>query len=267
MEAGAQSARSWITDGIILALIPASAYLWALSYEMGFCRFFDIPFDLISLNTTVVLAASVPTLFIFSILFLVFVVSLAISVFLRWRYLYLLTMSSQIILFLMFIFLVPHKFPAIQYFRLRIDAPWYFRIMIGLAVVATILSFSSYITMFQWLQNKLRLHMRLLGDFVEILAILIVIGVFASFSFYTGYNSAVRKNKFQILEYAKEGSKSELVVLRVYGEFLITAPLVRSVGHGENQIDRRFVVFKMSDNVPTSVKIEKVGKLRIKRRP
>jgi hypothetical protein len=264
METGAQSARSWITDGIILALIPASAYLWAFLYEMGFCQRFDIPFDLISLNTTVVLAAFVPTIIIISILFFVFVVSLAISALLDGRLLFLIMMASLIIFSLMFAFLFPYKIEFIRYFRLKIDATWYLYLMIGLLVVSTILSFSVYIKIFQWLRDKLRSYMSLLGDSVEILAILIVVGVFAVFSYYVGDRTAAIKKEFQILEYAKEGSNSELVVLRVYGDFLITAPLVRSVGRGGNKIDRKFVVFKMSDNAPTSVKIEEVGTLRIK---
>jgi hypothetical protein len=47
-----QSARSWITDGMIIALITASAYFWALRYETGWYEYFKIPSQLISLNLT-----------------------------------------------------------------------------------------------------------------------------------------------------------------------------------------------------------------------
>jgi hypothetical protein len=76
METGQQLPRSGLTEAILLALIPASAYLWAFYYELGFCTYFHISSEMISLNTTVVLVSSRPiflimSLVLFSLLFLV----------------------------------------------------------------------------------------------------------------------------------------------------------------------------------------------------
>lgn len=56
METAQQSARSWITEGIILAGIPATAYVWALLYEMAYSQYFFIPWYFISLSSVNVLA-------------------------------------------------------------------------------------------------------------------------------------------------------------------------------------------------------------------
>jgi hypothetical protein len=73
--------RSWLIEGIILALIPASAYLWALYYEVGFRKYFHIPYGLISLNPTTVLASSLPAFFMVSlpVMLVLFVVFFAMN--------------------------------------------------------------------------------------------------------------------------------------------------------------------------------------------
>jgi hypothetical protein len=52
----------------------------------------------------------------------------------------------------------------------------------------------------------------------------------------------------------------EVVVLRIYGEYLITAPVDRST----KEVEKKFVILKLSDNSPTSLTLEKVGPLKVK---
>jgi hypothetical protein len=70
MDAGRQAeglfVRSWITEGIFIALITASAYFWALRYEEGWYQHFQIPLHLISLNLTNVLSVSGALNFVFA---------------------------------------------------------------------------------------------------------------------------------------------------------------------------------------------------------
>jgi hypothetical protein len=54
METGQQPARSWISDAIIIAAIGASTSLLAFFYEIGYCDYFNIPRQFISINTTII---------------------------------------------------------------------------------------------------------------------------------------------------------------------------------------------------------------------
>ena len=58
MENEQQSARSWITDGIMIASITSLAYLFSFTYESGYCKSFKIPLDFISLSLTTILVAA-----------------------------------------------------------------------------------------------------------------------------------------------------------------------------------------------------------------
>lgn len=42
---------NWLFQGLVLAAIPAFAYLLAFTYELGYAMFFGIPIELISLST------------------------------------------------------------------------------------------------------------------------------------------------------------------------------------------------------------------------
>ena len=53
-----QPVRSWITERILIALITATAYFWALRYELGWSEHFSIHFQIISLNPISILAFS-----------------------------------------------------------------------------------------------------------------------------------------------------------------------------------------------------------------
>src|SRR5262249_28177773 len=54
-------------------------YLWALSYHLGFCSYFKIPYEFISLNPTIVLATSRIPLYAVSVLIASFILTLLIS--------------------------------------------------------------------------------------------------------------------------------------------------------------------------------------------
>jgi hypothetical protein len=56
------SGLSWFTQAtIILALIPFVGYLFTLSFEASFCKYFSLPYYLISINPTLVLSMTIGT--------------------------------------------------------------------------------------------------------------------------------------------------------------------------------------------------------------
>jgi hypothetical protein len=69
-----QSLESWISGGTLIALVTASAYVWTLAHEAGFCGYFGIPFDFISFNPANVLTVS--GINIFAGAFVIFTVSI-----------------------------------------------------------------------------------------------------------------------------------------------------------------------------------------------
>ena len=58
METPQLSVRSWLTDAIIIALLTFVAYLMALYYEVGFCKYFEILYYFVSIDTTTLLSSS-----------------------------------------------------------------------------------------------------------------------------------------------------------------------------------------------------------------
>jgi magnesium-transporting ATPase (P-type) len=61
METEEQSGSPWIPDSaLIIAVITATAYFWALWYELGNCNYFRISPSFVSLSSTSVLFTSTP---------------------------------------------------------------------------------------------------------------------------------------------------------------------------------------------------------------
>ena len=271
MEAERQSARSRITEGILIALIPASAYLWALHYEMGFCNYFYIPYELISLSSTIVLAASSPPFLILSFLFFILVVILLIA---RIPHRYLS------------IILVVAGFANITFLLLySIKRNWVDILVAALLAVAFLIAVFvwPFITLrgqgSSWSRFWFRLPPPTSSDevspsssqftrrispyrgLIEIISVLIIIWSFASLSYYVGVSDAERRQEFRVIAQSRE-IPEEVVVLRIYGDYLITAPIDRSVTPKE--IKRTLYIFKIPEMAKTPLTTEKVGPLQVK---
>src|SRR5262245_51203517 len=80
MEQEQKSVASLIRDtGIIIAVVTVSAYVLALSYELGFCSHFSIPYYFISLNPTIVLSQILLPVLIVSFVFGSLIVGIIVS--------------------------------------------------------------------------------------------------------------------------------------------------------------------------------------------
>jgi hypothetical protein len=231
---------------ILVALIPASAYIWALHYEMGFCRYFNIPFELISLNSTIVLAASRWTLIMISLIFSMYL------------FVFVSTGEGLLIVIVTIGLFIQLIITSLGYGQVITKYIAYV-IPIAVIIIALIIFFYSIATSPPE-PSPLRQRISDVRSFIEILAVIVVVWFFASFSFLIGYSQAQNRQEFQIMTHSSDDKKFELVVLRVYGDYLLTAPLTLST----KEIETKLVIFKLSDDSPTSLSLEKVGPLKIK---
>jgi hypothetical protein len=63
---------------------------------------------------------------------------------------------------------------------------------------------------------------------------------------------------FQVI--AADSQRPEVVVLRIYGEYLITAPFDRST----REFEKKLYLLKISDMTKLPLTLEKVGPLKVK---
>jgi hypothetical protein len=79
--------------------------------------------------------------------------------------------------------------------------------------------------------------------------------VFYSVTFYIGEYSASRQKEFLILK-----TTPESVVLRIYGEYFISAPFDKT----KKEVEPKFTYQKVSQDPPLTAQLEKIGPLKVK---
>jgi hypothetical protein len=89
----------------------------------------------------------------------------------------------------------------------------------------------------------------------------IIMVLLVAFSTYLGKTKAKFKQNFHIVtQYS--GLSNELAVIHTYGEYLITAPLIRDTNG--NQIENKLYILKLDEMKTTALTLEKVGPLKVK---
>ena len=69
MEQEQRIEKLWFMEAsLIIPLAIFIAYLWALSYEIAFCRYFEIPYHFISINPAIVLMNTTAFIYFIDIL-------------------------------------------------------------------------------------------------------------------------------------------------------------------------------------------------------
>jgi hypothetical protein len=256
-----QSVRSWITEGIMIAGITALAYLVSFLYEAGFCRAFNIPLEFISLSLRTILVA-VGALFIIAISVFLVVnallmigvfdfsnpISVAISriaIFSLVLIAYILVYAKQwrswiwMVIPLLFVALLDFIYPLISQpgkgsYRNKIES---------------------------WEQKKVEEDNRSLGRLLHNrfgntgTTIFLIIWFVLSTAYAAGKARAQQGEHFLVVE-----QSTELVVLRSYSDYLLTAPLNRAT----KEVESKFYLLKMSEMNKTPLTLEKVGPLTVK---
>jgi hypothetical protein len=247
--------RAWFSEGLIIAATPVLAYMITFTYEAGFAAFFGIPSEFISLNlTTFFLVAFYLGLIVFLLLAIAALVLIltpardhplyrrvlgVLPVFLStvgyivifgsyWRE-WALFLPGVVIL-IVFLFVLPavvHRDKGKYVDRLR--------------AADQVVSKSA--SVFDRVMEK--------GGSTVVTGFLYV-WIILSLSHAAGRSSALRQREFLVTS-----TSPEMVVLRVYGDNLIAAPLDRE----RKRVQRSFVILRMAADPKLQLRLERVGPL------
>jgi hypothetical protein len=257
------SQRSWLTEGIMIALIPASAYLWALYYEVGFYEYFHIPYGLISLNPTTVLASSLPVFFILSFLLILLLVGVFVVAYEQismlvffvligmggiWMVLFSGESYQQRILVAVLTLMMLGIVLTLPFRRPRAEGNYWRRLWVSLLRTRS----PTAVT-----RSRPQLRVRP-PEFLVIFVIVIIIWFFIFLSRSMGKEDAKGWRNFQVI--AAETPRPEVAVLRVYGDYLLTVPFDRTT----KEFEKKLYILKISDMPKVPLVLEDIGPLRLK---
>lgn len=251
--------RNWLYQGIVLASVPASAYLLAFLFEFGYASAYNIPVELISLSTTQFCVA------------LIAVVSIVLMGF----YLFNTIFKT--------IHLITHKHPKVD----RIATSWSVWIAIAIIfttfvhipfrdgkwivlilVVGLALADFVIIPVAKWINNKLnenneefqkslteKLPMSRLEQYtgVKASATLTTLIVLLLGSFFLGISEASRKDTYMV-----SYGEPSMIVLRIYDGNMIVA----NFDSNTKSISRDFSVIPVGSTERTFT-FDQVGKLNV----
>jgi hypothetical protein len=275
MEDEPQTTRSWLTEGVIIAGIPAIAYFWTLVYEANFCRYFSIPIDFISLSPTKVLTTTALYFLTGVLLYSWFILLIAIQplgVRLD-RFSRKSPRNRAITTMLMFISMLA-VYLSLSFF----SQDKLFRII---GVILSLLIFIAFFLRPLLTQRKTPGYWnKFIADLTQspetgtvtqsstssnsdllyfsVIVVLVAWVIYGTYVFPgEGRNLAEKKEWFQVIN-----ESAELVVLRAYGDSLITAPLIRNPNG--NQVEKTLYILPLSEISKTPLTLEKVGPLTIK---
>ncbi len=247
-----------ISEGILLAISSASAYLFAFYYEKGYASVFNIPVSFINVSLTSILTfgAIIISLILFLLPFinLFFVVTIG-----RMN----TTLQRAIIpVVLLFVFLLVQ----IYFFGIAGLKDWYFVLIFLCILIFLSLVFPLIVQPGKTFISKLEVQEKLDLQFVDAISLmhikfgkeaLLVLAVFL-FGIYVapsaGKSEAIKQEEFLVTN-----TTPELVVLRIYGDNLICVPFNRTTG----EIEENFSVIKNTGETGLALRLEKLGQLHL----
>lgn len=253
-----QSMKRWVWQSIILAGIPTLGYTLAYVHELGFCNEFEIPNEFIILDWTSILFA------IGKILGIVLILLLYVQVFVVLKFWSekLGPINQRLIRY--FVIFLPLLIISIPYPSFWLEVLLVFLFFISLLLFVDFLQPLIKSTDVKGYRNKLKHQDEFferkipwLDRFIRkigmrnILILFFIIPLLFVASNFDGGDTAKRQEEFLI-----PSTNQQLVVLRIYGDNLICAPLDREA----KEIERSFYILEMSDTVLTP---EKVGPLSV----
>jgi hypothetical protein len=273
METERQPVRSWITEGIFIALITASAYFWAFRYEVGWCEHFQMPFYLISLNMTSILAISGPLIYFFAVPLLVIVLIAQIMALIRTpfnRFSYEYPALSYVLMTIIWLIvassiLISGREQLHRWFWVGMVVVVLFPIAVFVRPLITHRGEGRYWDKFradinpprQFEPSNFQFPPRFI-NFVVLFVFFICVVLGNYLSYWGGKKDAQSQEVFPIITHYPE--VPEVVVLRTFGDYFLTAPLDRS----SKEVEKKLYMLKISDMAKIPLTREKVGPLRVK---
>ena len=265
-----EAKKNYVTEGVLLAVIPGYVYLVTFCYELGYCHYFNIPAYLISPSLTSILVAALAIFGVFVSSFKLLGLTAPLFRMLsderKKAYHFLILLNT---LFLGAFVLLFTIYGFSKAFFLWFVIAWFLSNVLFVAVPLLLsLSFSRAKTWNDRFEAsneivaydpfsfvpfvKDKISVRQFGSFFVLASI-------AGLAYAVGNGEAVNQRTF--LTPSTDGGSGELVVLKVYGDIIVCAPLDRSVG----QVSRQLVLLNMSDFDSIWLTEEKVGPLALKR--
>lgn len=273
METERQTGKSWMPDSaLIIAVITVTAYFWALWYELGVCSYFRISPYFVSLNSTSVLFTSTPFIIGIIALLIVFLIMMQILSFARKspRNMFFVMMPVTTVMLLILLF-------CLYYDK---ENRLFLIVIIALLITLVLILFLAPLfqerntgrTYWDKLINGLGSRSKTavstslpalnLINFTTIatacvIGFITVVGI--TYIFYKAGNDSARTSEiFYVIE--KSDEIPEVVVLRIYGDYLLTAPF----NNLTNEIEKSLYILKMSEMSKIALISKKVGKLHVK---
>jgi hypothetical protein len=271
MGADQQAVNPWIPDSaLIIAMITATSYFWALWYELGKCNYFQINPYLISLSSTSILFISPPFIIGVIVLLLVWLIANQIQ---NFSYKSSVRMFFTIMTILILGLLV---LSLLLYLGQGPRTTLIFGVIVVSFIVVIIFLYPLFaqrkIGLTYWdrlingpypkvypLSPALRLSQSKVMIITCIVSVFIIV-VGANIIYKAGQIAAQTSEIFNVIKESPQ-LPVEVVVLRIYGDYLITAPLVRSTE--PKQFKKTLYLLKISElsNIPLIT--EKLGRLDV----
>lgn len=245
-----------LTEGLLIAVASAGAYLLAFYYEKGFTSYFKIPthFVNVSLATIFIIVA-------LAISFLLFIFPIADFIFQLIRGLHPVLYPSIATLLIVSLFSVIHLY----LFGLSNWALFIFHlVMLGLvALLFFVLPVvtrrkGNFIERIEEQQKRDRsvigLYDVIASRFGRDTLLIIAFSILSiNFAENAGEAQAMKRVEFLVIN-----TEPEMVVLQVYGDNMICAPFNRET----KEVQTKFTVIKIAEDSKMALNLEKVGPLR-----
>ncbi|RJP50866.1 MAG: hypothetical protein C4557_08850 [Anaerolineaceae bacterium] len=247
-----------ISEGIILALSSAGAYLFAFFYERGFASIFKIPTSLITIDLTTVL--------IFGVIFIgvILLISPFINLLLSLTVGKIHPSIQKAAIPIIFIFIV--LLIQIILFGFSNWKNWFFLLVYFVAFSFLQFVFPLITQRGKKYADKLEaqnnadmqhvdipaLMQRKFGNDSLLIVLVFIFGMVTALS--AGAAEATKQEEFLVTN-----TTPELVVLRIYGDNLICVPFNRATG----EIEQSFSIIKNTGETGLVLRLEKLGQLHL----
>ena len=266
--------KRWVTEAVILAIIPLAAYVISYIFELGSASFFNIPGKLISIDLKLSFSSIAITVFaLFLVYFYIFRFSTEITISEAIKGLYLAIIFTISGIIISRVILIINILDIVKY-PLKIYLNSFFLIVPGIVLVLLIYEYRArflkkevsvyeiinplQLTLSRWFKFiKVR---RNRGSIEQILLIMVIAQILylIVFVYCLGVTTASCKKDFFVFEHNKEKSgKEELVVLKKYSDILICVPFDRE----KKIVFQKFYFMKIVDQQNTRFEVEKIGPL------
>lgn len=256
-----QPARWKLSEAALLAAIPAYGYFLAFRYETGFATYYGYPDSLVVVSLEKVFAASLAMIiFLASLLIIANSISMMLSKENEDKVYYFTTLIISVVLALSHIML---RFPTITEFLMRNAGPILFCAFVYGHPLFSMKKHGGYFASLKAGEDASDESKRrsLIGRFSlrfsyqGFLALVMAIFFMPLIASDVGHRDAQQRSSYLVFERARE-----FVVLRIYGETMIYAPLNRN----EKSFDRTFFLRPVVDKPKMAFSTERIGRLKPK---